>query len=176
MMAVRYQANRSQEVIAALEDNWRQLAPDQVFSYEFMDEAFASMYDSEQRFGRIALIFASLAILISCLGLLGLASYIVERRTKEIGIRKVLGASVPSIVSLLSRNFLLLILIAVVIAIPLAWYFMSGWLGNFAYAMDMRWQLFLWPALISVGVAMLTLGYQGIRAALANPVDSLRSE
>jgi putative ABC transport system permease protein len=176
MMAIRYQADRSQEVIAALENNWRQMATGQAFSYEFMDEAFASMYDSEQRFGRIALIFASLAILISCLGLLGLASYIVERRTKEIGIRKVLGASVPSIVTLLSRNFLLLILVAVVVAIPLAWYFMSGWLSNFAYAMDVRWHLFLWPALISVGVAMLTLGYQGIRAALANPVDSLKSE
>ena len=175
-MALRYEAAHSREVLAALENNWRQMAPGQVFSYSFLDDEFARMYESEQRLGKIALIFAFWAIFISCMGLLGLASYVAEQRTKEIGVRKVLGASALDIVGLLSRNFLQLILIAVTIALPLAWYFMRAWLDHFAYRIDLHWWVFALSAGIAICIALLTLGLQSLQAALADPVKSLRRE
>jgi putative ABC transport system permease protein len=175
-MAFRYRAEESKSVLESLESNFQRMAPGQVFSYSYMDEDFANMYETEQKIGTIGLLFAFLAIFVSCLGLLGLASFIAEQRTKEIGVRKVLGASIFSIVALLSKNFMKLIIIAVVIAIPLAWYFMRGWLGNFAYSTKLSWGVFFIAALIAIGIALLTLAIQSTRAAMANPVDSLRSE
>ncbi|MEM9919316.1 MAG: FtsX-like permease family protein, partial [Bacteroidota bacterium] len=175
-ISLRYNAASSADVIALAEKNWREMAPGQPFSYEFMDEAFSSMYQSEQRVGKLAMIFAMLAIFISCLGLFGLASFITEQRTKEIGIRKVLGASVAGIVTLLSKDFLRLLLIAFVIASPLAWYFMDKWLENFAYQIQIQWWVFALAAVTVLVIAFASVGLQSVRAAIADPVDSLRNE
>ncbi len=175
-ISLRYQAEESKQVIAYLEDTWKSMAPTQPFSYQFMDNSFRKMYESEQRIGSIALIFSFLAILVSCLGLFGLASFITEQRTKEIGIRKVLGASVPSIVTLLSKDFLKLVLISLVIAIPISWYSMNKWLQDFAYRIDITWQVFLLAGCLAVLIAFFTICFQSIKAAVANPVNSIKSE
>ena len=141
-----------------------------------MDEAFANMYVAEQRVGNIASVFALLSIFVSCLGLFGLASYATEQRTKEIGIRKVLGASVTGIVSLLSKDFLKLVGIALVIAIPLVFVAMNRWLEDFAYRIPMDWGLFVLAAIAVLAIAFFTIGIQSIRAAVMNPIDSLKSE
>ncbi len=159
-----------------IEAQWKQIAPGQPFSYQFMDDSFDDMYRAEQRIGTISLTFAVLAILIACLGLFGLAAFTAEQRTKEIGIRKVLGASVLSIVGLLSKDFLKLVFIAILIASPLAWYAMSQWLKDFAYRIDIAWWMFALAGLLAVGIALLTVSFQSIKAALMNPVKSLRSE
>ena len=159
-----------------IEAKWKQLAPGQPFSYQFMDDSFDDMYRAEQRIGTIALTFAALAILIACLGLFGLAAFMAEQRTKEIGVRKVLGASVTSIIGLLSKDFLKLVLIAILIASPLAWYAMNQWLKDFAYKIDIEWWMFALAGILAVGIALLTVSFQSIKAALMNPVKSLRSE
>ncbi|UFH54219.1 ABC transporter permease [Spirosoma sp. KNUC1025] len=163
-------------LIKQIEAKWRQIAPGQAFSYQFMDDSFDEMYRAEQRIGSIALTFAVLAILIACLGLFGLAAFMAEQRTKEIGVRKVLGASVTSIIGLLSKDFLKLVLIAILIASPLAWYVMSQWLKDFAYKIDIEWWMFALAGLLAVGIALATVSFQSIKAALMNPVKSLRSE
>ena len=124
----------------------------------------------------MALLFSGLTVLIACLGLFGLAAYTAEQRTKEIGVRKVLGASVTSIVALLSKDFLKLVLIAIVLATPLAWYAMSRWLQDFAYKIEIEWWVFALAGLLAVGIALLTVSFQSVKAALMNPVKSLRSE
>ncbi|MCX6214307.1 ABC transporter permease [Spirosoma sp.] len=159
-----------------IEAKWKQLAPGQPFTYKFMDDSFDEMYRAEQRIGTIALTFAALAILIACLGLFGLAAFMAEQRTKEIGVRKVLGASVPSLIGLLSKDFLKLVLIAIVIASPLAWWAMNNWLADFAYKIDIEWWMFALAGLLAVGIALLTVSFQSVKAALMNPVKSLRSE
>jgi putative ABC transport system permease protein len=176
LVSFRYQGAETAPLIAALEKNWKALSPDQPFSYRFLDESFARMYKTEQRIGKIAGIFGLLSILISCLGLFGLAAFTTEQRTKEIGIRKVLGASVTSVVGLLSRDFLKLILVALLIASPVAYYFMKLWLSDFAYSINISWWIFAAAGSIAVVVAFVTVGYQSLKAALANPVKSLRSE
>ena len=175
-MTVRYKATESQALIAGLKDKWTAMAPDQPFRYRFMDDAFARVYAAEQRIGAIAGIFAILAVLISCLGLFGLAAFTAEQRTKEIGVRKVLGATAGSIVGLLSRDFLKLVLIALALATPLAWYAMRQWLENFAFRIEVKWWVFALAGLGAMLIAVLSVGYQSIKAALANPVKSLRSE
>ncbi len=172
----RYQGAETAALIATLEKNWKALSPDQPFSYRFLDESFARMYNTEQRIGKIAGIFGMLSILISCLGLFGLAAFTTEQRTKEIGIRKVLGASITSVVGLLSRDFLRLIVVALLIASPVAYYFMKLWLADFAYRIDISWWIFGAAGSIALIVAFLTVGYQSMKAALANPVKSLKSE
>jgi len=159
-----------------IEAKWKQIAPGQPFSYQFMDDSFDEMYRAEQRIGTIALTFAALAILIACLGLFGLAAFMAEQRTKEIGVRKVLGASVPNIIGLLSKDFLKLVLIAIIIASPVAWYAMNQWLKDFAYKIDIEWWMFALAGLLAVGIALFTVSFQSIKAALMNPVKSLRSE
>ena len=163
-------------LIKQIGKKWQQVAPGQPFSYQFMDESFDNMYRAEQRIGTIALTFAVLAVLIACLGLFGLAAFMAEQRTKEIGIRKVLGASVTSLIGLLSRDFLRLVLVAIFIASPLAWYIMSHWLSDFAYKIDIEWWMFALAGLLAVGIALLTVSFQSIKAALMNPIKSLRSE
>jgi putative ABC transport system permease protein len=141
-----------------------------------MDEEFNNMYLTEQRQGSISLSFSLLAIFIACLGLFGLTAYAAEQRTREIGIRKVLGATVRGIIGLLSRDFLLLVVIAMLIAFPLAWWAMNYWLRGFAYRITIGWDVFVVAALLAIGIAMLTVSFQAVKAALANPVRSLRTE
>ncbi len=162
--------------IASIQTKWKSLVPERPFSYTFLDENFNKQYKGEETFGMLFLYFAVLAIFISCLGLLGLASYSTLQRTREIGIRKVLGASVPVIVNMLSKEFLQLVLIAALIAFPLAWWGMHTWLQDFAYPINIGWWVFVVAGLLAFMVAITTVSFQAIRAALANPVKSLRSE
>ncbi len=155
---------------------YKSLEPANPITYGFVDADLDAQYKADQRTGRIVLHFAILTILISCLGLFGLAAYTAEQRTKEIGVRKVLGASVASIVGLLSKDFLKLVLIAIVIAIPISWYAMNNWLQNFAYKSAVEWWLFCLAGLLAVLIALVTVSFQAIKAAVANPVKSLRTE
>ncbi|MDO6430169.1 ABC transporter permease [Flavitalea sp. BT771] len=162
--------------IRAIEDHWRQAIPNRPFEFTFLDELFDSQYRAEDKFGDLFLHFAVLAIFISCLGLLGLASYSNFLRTKEIGVRKVLGASVSHIVHLLSVDFVKLVLIAFLIASPVGWYAMHQWLGGFAYSTTISWQVFALSGGAAILMVILTISYQAVRAAVANPVKSLRTE
>ncbi|MEI3797315.1 MULTISPECIES: ABC transporter permease [unclassified Chitinophaga] len=148
----------------------------QPFVYSFLDDDFNRLYIAEQRTGKIFISFAVLAVLIASLGVFGLITYAAEQRTREIGIRKVLGASVTGIVAMLSKDFLKLVLVAIVIASPLAWYMMSRWLQNFAYQVKMNWTIFVLAAFIAIAITILTVSYRAIRAATANPVNSLKAE
>ncbi|MEO6904756.1 MAG: ABC transporter permease [Ginsengibacter sp.] len=176
LVSINVIANNLPKTIAAIENKWKTLLPDRPFSYYFLDEFFNRQYRSEVRFGNLFLNFAILAIFISCLGLLGLASYSTIQRTKEIGIRKVMGATVSNIVNLLSIDFLKLVFISFIIAAPLAWYFMHQWLKDFAYRININWWIFLVAGFTAVLIALLTISFQAIKAAIANPVKSLRSE
>ena len=162
--------------IAAVQSKWNELIPQRPFNYTFVDENFNKQYATEERFGTLFLYFAVLAIFISCLGLLGLASYSTLQRTREIGIRKVLGASIPGIVNMLSKEFLQLVFIAAIIAFPLAWLGMHKWLQDFAYKVSIGWWVFVAAGSLAFIIAIMTVSFQAIRAALANPVKSLRSE
>ncbi|GAB4027585.1 ABC transporter permease [Spirosoma gilvum] len=163
-------------LLATLKKQWEQLTTEAPFAYSFLDERFNSTYLAEQKTGRILGIFAGLTIFVACLGLFGLATFMAEQRTKEIGVRKVLGASVPSLVGLLSKDFLKLVAIAIVLASPVAWYAMNRWLQDFAYKIDIEWWMFAVAGVLAVGIALLTVSFQSIKAALMNPVKSLRAE
>jgi putative ABC transport system permease protein len=175
-MPIRFESKDTREVIEYVEKNWKAIAGAQPFEYTFLDDAFGTMYTSEQRLGSIFGIFATLAIIIACLGLFALTSFTAEQRTKEIGIRKVLGASVSGIVFLLSREFGKLILIAFLFALPVAWFAVEWWLKNYTYKVDLGITVYLLAGIGAFVVAWLTIGYQSIKAATANPVESLRSE
>ena len=164
------------KTIAAIESKWKELIPERPFSYSFLDESFNKQYVSEERFGKLFFNFSILAILISCLGLLGLASYSTLQRKKEIGVRKVLGASVSNITRLLSKDFIKLVLIALVIASPIAYWGMHKWLQGFAYRINIHWWVFLVAGLIALFIALFTVSFQAIKAAVSNPVKSLRTE
>ncbi|GAB5398477.1 MAG: ABC transporter permease [Aureisphaera sp.] len=174
--AFRFNTANVDKLVSLIETKYKAAAPGMPFEYQFMDEAFDVMYRQEQRVGKVALTFAILAIIIACLGLFGLATYIAEQRTKEIGIRKVLGASVSNIVKMLSTDFVKLVLISFVIAAPIAWWFMNTWLQDFAFRIPLNWWIFVVTGLIALTVAFVTLSSQAIKAAIANPVNSLRSE
>jgi ABC-type antimicrobial peptide transport system permease subunit len=146
------------------------------FDYRFVDDEFNSQFMNEMLIGKLSRLFATLAIFISCLGLFGLAAHTAERRTKEIGIRKVLGASVPGIAGLLSKDFLKLIVLSAVIAFPLAWWFMNKWLQGYQYRITIDWTLFVLAGSLAIAIALITISFQAIRAALGNPVAALRSE
>ena len=174
--AIRFQTENASNVLAQVEGIWKKMAPGQPFSYSFMDEDFNRIYQGEERVGKIALSFSVLAILIACLGLLGLVTYAAEQRTKEIGIRKVLGASVTNIVNMLSKDFVRLVILAIFIAFPLAWYAMNKWLQDFAYRINIDWKVFLLAGMAAIFIAMVTVTVQAVKAALANPVKNLRTE
>ncbi|HVY75634.1 MAG TPA: ABC transporter permease [Puia sp.] len=176
IMSFRINTENIPGLVKQVEAKWKTLASGMPFSYRFLDQAFDEMYRKEQRVGRIALIFSVLAIVIACLGLFGLATFIAEQRTKEIGIRKVLGASVQGIVGLFSADFLKLVGVAFIISAPLAWWAMNKWLNDFAYRIEISWWFFGLAGLLDAGIALLTISFQAVRAALANPVRSLRSE
>ena len=163
-------------LVRQVEAKWKYLAPSMPFSYRFLDEAFDNMYRAEQRVGKIAVSFAVLTILIACLGLFGLATYMAEQRTKEIGVRKVLGATVSNIINMLSRDFLRLVIISALFAIPAGWWIMNLWLRDFVYRIEIGWWIFVVAIGIAVLIALFTVSFQAIRAAIANPVKSLRSE
>ena len=162
--------------IAQVNEKWSVLFPGNPFDYFFLDDHFNAQYAADQRFGNIFLLFSALAIFVACLGLFALVAFVAERKKKEIGIRKVLGATVPNLVTLLSKDFLKLVIVALIVASPLAYYFMNGWLDNFANRIDIHWWTFALAGALAVGIAFLTIGFQSIKAALANPVQSLRSE
>jgi len=176
MLSVKVSSNNLPATIKAIENKWNHIIPDRPFDYSFLDEDFDKQYRDEDRFGNLFLNFAVLAIFISCLGLLGLASYSTIQRTKEIGVRKVMGASVVNIINLLSKDFLKLVLIAFVIATPVAAFGMYIWLQNFAYRMSLSAWTFLFAGMLAVLIAFLTVSFQSIKAAIANPVGALRAE
>ncbi len=173
---IRTTANDASKVIVAAEKQFKQYNGQYPFGYAFLDDMFDSLYQSEQREGTLFTDFAAIAIFISCLGLLGLAAYTAQVRTREIGVRKVLGASVSGIVRLLAVDFIGLVFIAIVIAAPLAWYFMHKWLQGFAYKISISWSVFALAGGIAILIAFITISFQAVKAALANPVKSLRSE
>lgn len=173
---IKTTGNDAKKAIAAAESVWKKFNADSPFQYAFLDEAFNSLYKSEEQTGLLFNIFASIAILISCLGLFGLATYTAQIRKKEIGVRKVLGSSLAGIVQLLAKDFVKLVFIGIIIAVPIAWYAMDKWLQDFAYRMDMPWWVFGFAGLLALAIALLTISFQSIKAALMDPVKSLRSE
>ncbi|MCY7330108.1 MAG: ABC transporter permease, partial [Saprospiraceae bacterium] len=166
-VSFRFKTDNVAQTVAAVEAQWKKTASGQPFSYSFLNERFDEMYRTEQRVGKIAVSFAVLAMMIACLGLFGLASFTAEQRTKEIGIRKVLGASVNHIVAMLSKDFLRLVIIANLIAWPLAWWAMSRWLRDFAYRIDIGWWVFLVAGCVAVLITLFTISFQAIKAAVA---------
>lgn len=175
-VVVRIEAGKTPETLAAIGKVCKELNPNVPFTYAFTDQEYARQYQSEQIVGKLAGYFAFLAIFISCLGLFGLATFTAEQRTKEIGVRKVLGASVAGIVGLLSKDFLKLVIMAIVLASPVAWYVMKQWLQGFAYQINIEWWMFALAGVIAVLIAVFTISFQSIKAAMMNPVKSLRSE
>ena len=169
-------ANSTETNLKLAESVFKKFNPQYPFDYYFVDEAYAAKFSEEQRTGTLAALFAGLTIFISCLGLFGLAAFMAESRVKEIGVRKVLGASVSNITNLLSRDFLKLVIISFLIASPIAWIAMHKWLDGFTYRINIEWWVFALAGILSVLIAVITVSYQSIRAAIANPVKSLRSE
>ncbi|GAA3994358.1 ABC transporter permease [Mucilaginibacter dorajii] len=163
-------------LMGLIKNKWKAIAPNREFNYSFMDQDFDATYRAEQRMGTIAIVFTSLAIIIACLGLFGLAAYAAEQRGKEIGIRKVLGAEVSTIVAMLSKEFMKLVLISIVFATPLAWLAMNQWLQSFAYRQNIQWWVLALSAFLAIFIAFVTISFQSIKAAVTNPVKSLRSE
>ena len=173
---IKIHSDEPAEVIQFIERTIKQSIPDYPFVYSFLDDDLNNLYRSEQNIGTILTIFSSLAIFISCLGILGLIAFVTERRTKEIGIRKVLGASIPGVVLLLIKDFTKWILLANIIAWPIAYYFMNRWLQDFAYRIEISWWVFILAGVIALIIALLTISFQAIKAAMANPVESLHYE
>lgn len=174
--SMRIRTDRLPETLAAVQQAWQKAFPGNPFDAFFLDEYFNRQYENERRFGRLAIVFALLAILVGCLGLFGLSGYSISQRTKEIGIRKVLGATTAGVVGLLSIDFLKLVAVAMLLAAPLAWYGMNQWLNNFSYRIDLQWWMFVLAGILALGVAFFTICFQSVKAALANPINSLRNE
>jgi len=175
---VRTEEGDVKKSLASVENVWRELFPNNTFQYEFLDQDFNSQYKADEKRSLIFTVFSSLTILIACLGLIGLAAFTTEQRTKEIGVRKVIGASVSNLVTLVSKEFFILVGVGMVIAFPFAWYFTDNWLQNFAYRIELKgeWLTFLTSALLAFVITLLTVGYHVMRAAHTNPVKSLRDE
>tara|TARA_R110002111_G_scaffold116647_6_gene178111 strand:- start:4568 stop:5257 length:690 start_codon:yes stop_codon:yes gene_type:complete len=175
-MAIKLKSGDFSQAVAEIESIWTQLAPDLPFNYYFMDSSFDITYQADQRLGKLFVIFTVLSILVACLGLFGLAAFNAEKRTKEIGIRKVLGASVGQISIKLSVDFLKLVGLAVLISLPLGWYAMNKWLEEFSYKIEVGWWVLALAAILAVSIAILTVSYQSIKAAMVNPINSLGTE
>jgi len=175
-MTVRVKSANIPAIIQQIKNKYNSFSPTQAFAYSFMDEDFDAIYRAEQRIGTISVAFTSLAIVIACLGLFGLAAYAAEQRIKEIGIRKVLGASISTIVGMLSKDFIKLVLISIAVATPLAWWAMHGWLQGFAYRQNVQWWVLALAGSGAIIIAFVTISFQSIKAALTNPVKSLKSE
>jgi len=175
-LSVKVSGNNIAATIQYIQQKWRQYYPETPFSYTFLDEKFASLYKSEQEQGKLFTIFSCIAIFIACLGLFGLSAFTISQRVKEIGIRKVLGASVSEIVRVIAKDFLKLVAVAAIIAFPIAWFSMHRWLQDFAYRISISWWIFVVAGVVALCIALLTISFQAIKAALANPVKSLRNE
>ena len=175
-LSIKLDGSRIPEGIAHLEKVWKEFTPQFPFEYHFIDEDFGALYEAEQRQGRVFIGFAVLAIIVACLGLFGLTAFMAQQRTKEIGVRKVLGATTVGLVALLSKDFVKLVGLSIIIASPLAYYLMDHWLTDFAYRVNIQWWVFLLAGVLSIAIAFLTISFQSVKAAMANPVDSLRSE
>lgn len=174
--SIKLHAENMRRAVAEVKNIWEAQFPGYPFEYRFFNEMFDQQYKADQRFGKIVGVFSGFTLLITCLGLLGLTAYSVSRRAKEIGIRKVLGASVASVVALLSKDFMKLVLVSILLATPLAWYAMNRWLEDFAYRIELSWWMFALAGLLVIAIALLTVSFQSVKAALMNPVKSLRSE
>jgi len=175
-MFVRVTGSNTASTIAGLEKLWKDRIPYRPFEYKFLDDEYDALYRTEQRTAGVFTTFSVIAILLACMGLFAVAAYSVMQRTKEIGIRKVLGANIPSIILLISKDFLLLVIIATVIASPIAWYTSGKWLQDFAYRINIQWWIFIAAGAASLIIAGLTVSVQALKAALMNPVKSLKSE
>jgi putative ABC transport system permease protein len=176
-ISIKVNGNNVQSAVNTVKDTWHQYVPDVPFDYVFLDDRFQKLYESEQQQSQLYTIFSCLAIFIACLGLFGLSAFTISQRVKEIGVRKVLGASIPQIVSELSKDFLKLVLVAAVIALPVAGWLMHKWLeNNFASRIGLSWWVFIMAGILALVIAFVTISFQSIKAALANPVKSLRSE
>lgn len=176
MALIRTKPGKTREAIANVERVWKEMNPQFPFTYQFSDEEYQKLYQSEEVISELSNVFAALAIFISCLGLLGLAIFTSEQKTKEVGIRKILGASLGSLFNLLSREIMLMVSAALLIASPLAWYVMDTWLGEYAYRIPLTWQMFVLAGLAAILIALITISFQTIKALLANPVTSLRND
>jgi ABC-type antimicrobial peptide transport system permease subunit len=176
MAMVRIEAGSERKVIDNLTAFYKQVNPGYAINLQFLDETFKAQYLSEERTLTLAKYFAWLTILISCLGLFGLAAFDTERRTKEIGIRKILGANTNGLIALLSKDFLKLVIIAIILASPVSYYLMNEWLQDFAYKVNISWWIFIVAGVLALFIALLTVSFQAIKAAVANPVKSLRTE
>jgi putative ABC transport system permease protein len=174
--SLRLAAADASTVIDQVQGLYDALFPGNVFNYAFADQAFDQQYRNDQRFAKLFSISAGMAIFIACLGLFGLVAFTAQQRTKEIGMRKVLGATVPNIVGLLSKDFLKLVVVGFVLAVPVTWYTMSKWLENFAYRTEISAWILLMSGAIAMMIALMTVSWQSFMAAVANPVQSLRNE
>jgi putative ABC transport system permease protein len=175
-VSVRINTSNVRETMAHIRKTWREIIPGTPFEFSFLDKIYNDQYRNEERTARIFAIFTFFALFVACLGLLGLTSFAADQRTREIGIRKILGASVPGIILMMSREFIRWVLIANIVAWPLAYYIMRRWLQSFAYRSDIGLSVFILSGFIAVVIALLTVSFQTIKAAIANPVDSLRYE
>ena len=175
-LTLTLKAENIPDALSFVKKEWKELFPGMPYEYFFLDKEFQHLYQAEENFGRLISTFTFLALIIASLGLFGLVSYMTERRTKEIGIRKVLGASVPSIMILLSRDFIKWVLLANIIAWPIAYYFMNKWLQNFAYRIGISIWVLILAGVCALTIAVITVSYQAIKAANANPVKSLKYE
>jgi putative ABC transport system permease protein len=176
MLAVRIKSDNFQGAVAGIENRWKEFVKERPFHYNFFDQTLAGQYLAEQTTQKIFTVFSSLAIFIACIGLLGLVAYTTQQRTREISIRKVLGASSTNIVNMLSKDFLKLVLLASLIGLPVAWWGMHKWLEDFAYRISINWWVFLLAAVVAVLIALITISFQSLKAAMSNPVKNLRSE
>ncbi len=173
---IKLNTHNTARALADVETSWKKFFPSQAFNYSFLDDTFNKTYKDDIKTSRVIFIFSIIVILISVLGLFGLATFTAQRRTKEIGVRKVLGASVTNIIIMLSREFIKLILLSVIIACPIVWYFANEWLQNFAYRIEIHWWIFVLSAITAIGIAFITVIYHAIKAARSNPVENLRTE
>jgi putative ABC transport system permease protein len=175
-ISIKVSGNQLPATLSTLRLAWQKVAPEQAFNYAFLDDNIDKLYRAESRLSQVVSMAAGLAIFIACLGLFGIATLSIAQRTKEIGVRKVLGASVAGITGLLAKDFMKIVLVSFVLASPIAWWAMNAWLDDFAYRVDLQWWIFALAGIGAVVIAFLTVGFQSVRAALANPVRSLRSE
>jgi putative ABC transport system permease protein len=173
---VKLKGDEIQSTIAFIENVWKEVYPDQPFSYTFLSERFNRQFEADEKRGLIFTMFTILAILIASLGLFGLASYMVEQRTKEIGIRKVFGASEITVLRLIAKDFLILVSIGIAIAVPVAYYFMNNWLENYVYKTNISVMLLIGAALITIVITMITISYKAYQASILNPASSIKTE
>jgi putative ABC transport system permease protein len=176
LLSIQIESLNVRQTVEAIEKEWKQLVPERPMEFTFLDESFNKQYDSEIKFAQVFSVFTTIAIIIACLGLFGLALFSVQQRTKEIGIRKVLGASIVNIGAMLSKDFIVLVVVAILVASPIGWYAMNRWLQDFEYRISISWWIFILAGVAAIMIAVLTICYHTIKAGMANPVTSLRTE